>query len=229
MVTGDINHTNRLRQRFLELNGYEDPVESSHVFNEAYQTAYSLRVILRLICSLCSPDLLLPLAISLASLCRLEWAESTFPVMMLVTCLRLWRESQLFVGRERNLLTRTKTQSRDTDRRAKRPCQYRRRRESISAVGNRTRNGHSSLGPPPAIGDISQHATQIDRRLFSKQTFLNACHVIDDRIPPVLRGHGGRGAIFLSIQLIAPRPLERRGSSLEGKRSLLSLLWSHCK
>jgi hypothetical protein len=55
MVTGDINHTNRLKQKFLELNGYADPVESSHKFNEVYQAAYSLRVILRFISVLFSP------------------------------------------------------------------------------------------------------------------------------------------------------------------------------
>lgn len=47
MITGNINETNKLKQRFLELNGFTNFVESSHYFNETYQSLYALRVIIR--------------------------------------------------------------------------------------------------------------------------------------------------------------------------------------
>jgi prophage maintenance system killer protein len=47
MIDGDKTHVNNLKNRFLTLNGYEVGGEYDHLFNEAYQVAYSLRVIIR--------------------------------------------------------------------------------------------------------------------------------------------------------------------------------------
>lgn len=51
MIDGDKNHVNKLKNRFLVLNGYEVEGEYDHVFNEAYQVAYSLRVLIRSVAS----------------------------------------------------------------------------------------------------------------------------------------------------------------------------------